>query len=233
MKIMLNQNNNYLNLINDINSLPKNDIDFSKKICKTKYDVLGLSMPSLKYLAKKYSSLNINKIELDKYFEFNYLYIFIGLLQLKTLEEQISFLFENIDHVDSWAITDTTYQLLCKIDFNSSLLLIKSLLSSKKEFLIRYGYLYLFNFKKDKKNLNEILKLLKNSKYYYVKMVEAWLICELFIFNQNEMFLFIKESSLDNEIKLKAISKICDSFRVDETIKKELKKLRTNLKEKC
>lgn len=230
---MLNQNNNYLNLINDINSLPKNDIDFSKKICKTKYDVLGLSMPSLKSLAKKYSSLNINEIELDKYFEFNYLYIYIGLLQLKTLEEQISFLFENIDHVDSWAITDTTYQLLCKIDFNSSLLLIKSLLSSKKEFLIRYGYLYLFNFKKDKKNLNKILKLLKNSKYYYVKMVEAWLICELFIFNQNEMFLFIKESSLDNEIKLKAISKICDSFRVDETIKKELKKLRTNLKERC
>ena len=75
--------------------------------------------------------------------------------------------------------------------------------------------------------------MLKNSKYYYVKMVEAWLICELFIFNQNEMFLFIKESSLDNEIKLKAISKICDSFRVDETIKKELKKLRTNLKERC
>lgn len=228
---MLNQTNNYKNLQNDINSISKINRDFSKKISNTKYEVIGLSIPSLKSLAKKYSSLNIDEIELDKYFEFNYLYVYIGLLQHKSLEEQISFLIKNIDHIDSWAITDTTYQLLYKIDFDNSIGLIKSLLSSKKEFLIRYGYLYLFNFKKDKMNLNEILKLLKNSNYYYVKMVEAWLICELFIFNQDDIFSFLKESSLDNEIKFKAISKICDSFRVDQNIKNELKKYRTSLKE--
>lgn len=224
MKIMLNQNRNYKNLLNDINLISKINKNFSKKIYNTKYEVIGLSIPSLKSLAKKYSSLNIDEIELDKYFELNYLYIYIGLLQCKSLEEQISFLIKNINHIDSWAITDTTYQLLYKIDFNNSIGLIKSLISFKEEFLIRYGYLYLFNFKKDKKNLNKILKLLKNSKYYYVKMVEAWLICELFIFNQDEMLSYIKESSLDNEIKLKAISKICDSFRVDQNIKNELKK---------
>lgn len=231
MKIMLNQNRNYKNLLNDINLISKINKNFSKKIYNTKYEVIGLSIPSLKSLAKKYSSLNIDEIELDKYFELNYLYIYIGLLQCKSLEEQISFLIKNINHIDSWAITDTTYQLLYKIDFNNSIGLIKSLISFKEEFLIRYGYLYLFNFKKDKKNLNKILKLLKNSKYYYVKMVEAWLICELFIFNQDEMLSYIKESSLDNEIKLKAISKICDSFRVDQNIKNELKKYRVSLKE--
>lgn len=231
MKIMLNQNRNYKNLLNDINLISKINKNFSKKIYNTKYEVIGLSIPSLKSLAKKYSSLNIDEIELDKYFELNYLYIYIGLLQCKSLEEQISFLIKNINHIDSWAITDTTYQLLYKIDFNNSIGLIKSLISFKEEFLIRYGYLYLFNFKKDKKNLNKILKLLKNSKYYYVKMVEAWLICELFIFNQDEMLPYIKESSLDNEIKLKAISKICDSFRVDQNIKNELKKYRVSLKE--
>lgn len=231
MKIVTNQTNNYKNLQNDINSISKINRVFSKKISNTEYEVIGLSIPSLKSLAKKYSSLNIDEIELDKYFEFNYLYIYIGLLQHKSLEEQISFLIKNINHIDSWAITDTTYQLLYKIDFDNSIGLIKSLLSSKKEFLIRYGYLYLFNFKKDKMNLNEILKLLKNSNYYYVKMVEAWLICELFIFNQDDIFSFLKESSLDNKIKFKAISKICDSFRVDQNIKNELKKYRTSLKE--
>ena len=57
--------------------------------------------------------------------------------------------FENKEHLLSWGITDSTYQYFKVSVFEKTLPTITLFISQKEEFLIRYGYLFLFKFLKD------------------------------------------------------------------------------------
>ena len=117
-------------------------------------------------------------------------------------------------------------------DFEEALPVIQKFINTNDEFLIRYGYLFLFNYVKDKDNLERIFSLFKNSSYFYVKMVEGRVLSFLYIYSNEETYNYLLNSSLDYEIKNIAIRKICDSYRVNKEDKDKLKLLRKRLKEK-
>ena len=222
----------YSELLNDIEKLKNPKLsEFSKNILNTPIEVKGIYSKDVKTLIKKYKDININDFELDKFYELNFLYFAIGLQQKKTLKEQVDFVFENKEHLLSWGITDSTYQYFKVKDFNGTLPIIKLFISQKEEILIRYGYLFLFNYVKDITIYKSVFNLFKNSDLFYVKMVEAWVLSYLYIYDSKETYQYLLSSNLDLDIKNMAIRKILDSYRVNKDEKEKVKALRTLLKD--
>ena len=75
------------------------------------------------------------------------------------------------------------------------------------------------------KIFDEVEKLAGREEYY-VRMAVAWLVAECFIKFPEETFKYMRRSTLPAWTYNKAISKVCDSFRVKIEMKGDLKKLR-------
>ena len=67
---------------------------------------------------------------------------------------------------------------------------------------------------------------LKDREEYYVKMAIAWLIAECFTKFPEETLGFLKSTKLPKWTFNKTISKICDSYRVDDEMKELLRRMR-------
>lgn len=209
----------------------KKNPEFLKKVTNTKLDCFGLYSKDIDFLIKSYKNENVDSFDLNLYYEINFIYFAIKLKQIKHLEEQIDFIIDKANFIDSWAITDSTYQSIEVRSFEDELPFIYRLLNSGKTYAIRYGYLLLFNYKKSEKVMH-VPFIFRNSDEYYIQMVEAWLLAELFIFNPDVVYKFFVEADLMYEIKRKAIQKICDSYRVSDEYKEKVKALRKVLKNK-
>lgn len=204
-------------------------VEFSSKIIRTKFQLIGSYSTDIKNIFKKYKTIDLKSFNEFKYYEMNLIYITYGLKQNKTIEEQIKFLLDNKDIIDCWAIVDSTAKLIKTKPINEELKMLDILASSNEEFLIRCKYIKLFDYI-NKDNLEIIFHNIINSEFYYVLMGEAWLLADCYIKYPNETFLFLKNSEIDNKIKLKTISKICDSYRVNNENKLKVKELRNTLK---
>lgn len=204
-------------------------VEFSSKIIRTKFELIGSYSTDIKNIFKKYKTINLKSFNEFKYYEMNLIYITYGLKQNKTIEEQIKFLLDNKDIIDCWAIVDSTAKLIKTKPIKEELKMLDILASTNEEFLIRYKYIKLFDYIA-KDNLKIIFDNIINSEFYYVLMGEARLLAECFIMYPDDTFLFIKNSEIDNKIKLKTISKICDSYRVHDEDKLKVKELRNTLK---
>lgn len=205
---------------------------WSKNLYNTKKDVFGLYTKEINDIIKKYKNENFENLNNRNTYELNLIYIKIKLNQIKNLAKQADFLKNNLDIIDTWAITDTTYQLLNIKNFAEALILHEEFISIDNEMLNRYAYLIFFKFKEQELCFKEMLSRFKSSKYYYVNMAEAWVIATLYIFFPTETYKFLETSDISNEIKLKSISKICDSFRIDPEEKEKVRKLRIKIHEK-
>ena len=188
----------YLSLLKEA-SLDK---EFAKRVLNTKLEVIGVKTPILKKIAKENLNYKLNK--------------------------QIEFIKNNINLIDSWAIVDSTVQLLENIDFK----IIKYLVNEEEVFLRRYGYVSMLNLIKNKNNLEIIFSLIDSDERYYVLMAEGWLLSYGLIFHFEETFDFIKNKQFSLKIKQVAIQKAIDSYRVSSENKSRLKTLRKELKTK-
>lgn len=76
----------------------------------------------------------------------------------------------------------------------------------------------------------EILDMFSNEKEYYVNMVNAWLLCDLFIKYRDKTLKYLNKNKLNDFTMNKAISKCRDSFRVTASDKELLLKYKRNVK---
>ena len=203
---------------------------WKQNICNTKLDVLGLYSKEVDSLIKEFKDVDFPILKNRNCFELVFIYISINLKQMKNLAEQAFFLKNNVDIIESWATTDSTYQLLKIKKFEEAIEFFNEFSSIDNEMLIRYAYLIFFKFKDKKEYVEQIFLRIKDSKYYYVNMVEAWLLSFIYINFPEETYNYLEKSNISLDIKLKAISKVCDSFRVDKNEKEKVKELRKRLK---
>ena len=148
-------------------------------------------------------------------------------------DEMIKVFDSQIQLLDNWCTVDTFCAALRRVvkyheaDFLDRK--VENLLSSKDEFAIRAGLVCLLNFyvKPDYFQLIfDRIESLKDHDEYYVKMALAWLLAECFIKFPDETYIYLKHSNLEQWTLNKAISKICDSYRVAPEVKTEIRKLR-------
>lgn len=219
---------NYNDLLSDIySSSPMNKAPSNGNVLGTSDKHLGVPIPIIKKLAKKYKNLDLEDYKINNIFELRLLYFLIGLSRTDTFGDGIDFILKNDNEYLGWAVTDSSYQCI-KIEDNfvDVFPILEELLKNQNEYIRRLSYLICFKYLKNKDNLSKIFRLFQNDDAYYVQMVESWLLCELYIFYEEETFMFLKKSNLDKIIVNKAISKIHDSYRITKENKEKAKLLR-------
>lgn len=200
--------------------------EFNKKFITSQYEIIGVRMPTLKKFAK---DVEPEYIDLDGEHLTHEEILLYGFSagQIKSEAEQLEYLGNILPYIDNWATCDCIVSALKKLTGEKSYQFFCDLLSDKREFYVRVGLVSMMrNFLKTDK-LEDILSRIEQIKQtdYYVKMATAWLYAELCTFNFERAKKQIEKTS-DTFIRNRAISKACESFRVDKPQKEELQKLR-------
>lgn len=204
-----------LSELSNIPNLKTKDVDaYSKKLIKSGTDVSRIRDYILTHK-------HLHRI----YFQ-------VSLGQMSDITRQFSFIEDNEDYLQDWWHVDQLTQFVRKpIDFEFAFVKAKEYIASSKTFTRRWGYvLFLTGLQKNHENTKQILSLMKDDEEYYVQMAEAWLICDLAVFNPKYTIAFIESCGLNYSILGKAIQKIVDSYRISDEDKKYVKQLRCKLK---
>ena len=209
---------------------------YQKKSISTKYVILGIRLPKIRHIAKEifigdYSSFL--KFAQNIYYE----EILIKALVIAQIEDKFLFnkyINELIRYIDNWAICDSFCNSLKIISQNPNYYFnyFKKYTKSKKEYKARIGIVIILNFFVKKEYINQIFLIINDidNKKYYVRMAVAWLLCECFIEFEKETYNYLLNSNLDKFTFNKTISKINESFRVQDDVKEKIKNLRKNVK---
>ena len=202
--------------------------EFSSKLIKTRYPLIGVRIPILKSISKD------NK---DKSFDFNTAIYFEeimveGLLigYLKDIDLVVNKLRFFIPKIDNWSICDSVCENLKITNKNKEKMwdFITSYKTSNNEFEIRFMIVMMMDYYLEEKYINNIFNILDNIKcdFYYVNMAIAWLLSTSLVKNEKETLEYLDNNNLSDFIINKTISKAKDSYRVNKELKEILKKMK-------
>ena len=138
-----------------------------------------------------------------------------------------------ISYIENWCTCDIFCSGMCrKIGKHREEFLelkVDGLLGAKDEFAVRVGLVMLKCGYVSEDYLAVIfdqVERLVSREEYYIRMAIAWLLAECFIKYPEVTLAYMKVSRLPRWTYNKTISKICDSYRVDEETKEMLRKMR-------
>ncbi|MDD3999560.1 MAG: DNA alkylation repair protein [Bacilli bacterium] len=192
---------------------------------------IGIRIPVLRKIAKEYSQTDYQKyLDLESIYNEEKLIkgLIIGYLKID-FSEVLKLLDDFLPEIDAWDICDVTVSNLkiFKKHLGEGLAFVDKCLKSKHTFSIRFGLVLLLSYYIKEEYLDYIIQVLSNlqSNQYYVQMAAAWLISYLYIKFPNETIVLF-DGRLDKFTHNKAISKIRESYRVQQKDKDDLLKFR-------
>lgn len=203
-------------------------IDWEKNIVNTNMDVLAIPSPILRNISKfifKGNYISFLDLIPHRYYEDTLIYAFLISL-IKDFKTQKKYINKLSKYIDNWATVDAL-KFNIKDEEKLYLNYSKELIKSNKPFTRRIGSRILFSFVNNHIYIDEIFNILnsfKDEEHYYVNMVNAWLLCELFINERDNTLNYLKHHNLNKFTINKAISKCRDSFRVSDEDKELLLK---------
>ena len=216
-------------------SVDKNYCEFSKKLIPdTNYEILGVRVPTIKKIAKKYSTNT--KIINDYLFEKHYYYeewflhgLLIG-LEKRDVEKVLKLLDEFLPYLDNWAICDSTSASLKIIKCNKELFFekITGYLNSNNPYTVRFAVTLFMNYFLEEQYLEDIFKLINkiNSNHYYINMAISWLYSVALVKHYDKTITLFTDNVLSDFIHNKSIQKAIESFRIPQDKKLYLKTLK-------
>lgn len=209
---------------------------FNDRIINTKMTTIGVRTPVIKLIAK-----NVLKTDHENFLEtvktdYHEQILVEGLViaGLKDPLETLSKLNSFLDKIDNWAVCDmvcAACKHFCKVK-SAVLDFVKSNLTSDNPWRVRFAFVTLLNYFVEARYLDMIFKSCDadNNDFYYVMMAKAWLISECYVKYSKETFKYLTNTNIDSVTFNKAISKICDSYRVSKEDKIKLKKMKKKTK---
>jgi len=201
-------------------------IVWTKNIVNTNMKVLAIKSPEINEIVKqikKGNFLSFLDLNLNDYYE-NTLVNGNLITSIKDFDVMKRYLDKYSKKIDNWASCDTL-KFNVKNNEENFMELSKEYLKSELPFVRRIGILILFKFIENDKYINEIynrLNQFEDETEYYVNMINAWLVCELFIKRRDKTLEFLENNKLNRFTINKAISKCRDSFRISEEDKEFL-----------
>ena len=206
--------------------------EFTSKLTKTNYPIIGVRVPLIKKLAKE-----ISKEDYCGYFDslknpFFEEVMIDGLLigYLKDINEVVNKLEKFIEKIDDWSICDSVCANLKITNKNKDVMwdFISNYKNSCKEFEVRFMLVMMMDYYLDNKYIKDIFCIIDNLKCdaYYVKMAVAWLLATSFVKCEEETLEYIKRCNLDKFTFNKMISKCIESYRIHDDLKLLLKKMK-------
>ena len=205
-------------------------IEWTKNIVNTKMKVLAIKSPELNSIIKQikkgdflsFLDLNINDYHENTIINGNLI------SSIKDFDVMRRYLDDYSKSIDNWASCDTL-KFNVKNNEEEYMKLSYEYIKSELPFVRRIGMFILFKFIDDDNYIDEIYNRLnefENETEYYVNMVNAWLVCELFIKRRDKTLDFLRNNRLNKFTFNKAISKCRDSFRVSNEDKELLLKFK-------
>ena len=206
---------------------------FHSKLCPETINIIGVRIPAVRKLAKElflkyeFSSL-FNGIGIVYYEEIMLKGMLIGFL--KDINEVIKYTSLFIPLIDNWAVCDSFCAGLKVVKKNKKLMreFILSYLESDSEFEVRFLLVMILNYYIDREYLESNFDIFEKIRIddYYAQMALSWAICICIVKFYDETVSYLKRSTVSKFVYNKAISKACDSYRLDANKKKLLKLMR-------
>lgn len=199
----------------------------SKLLNNPKINVIGVRTPVLRSLAKEYY---VNLEELfalpNEYYEVTFLKLIVA--SRLPYDEFIKVVDRCVEIIDNWACCDCFKAVCIKNHREEFLSFVKAYLGVNREFYQRYALVTLLHFYVDKEYLNTVFESVEraDTSFYYVHMAVAWLVAEVIVKHYDEGKEYLKLNRLDKATHNKAIIKACESFRLTQQQKAELKTLK-------
>lgn len=205
---------------------------FTVRLISTERPILGVRIPKIRELVKEVSQEKIIEFLKKEPIAFEEVLARGFLIARLSYEEALEWFDSQIQYVSDWCTCDTFCSALKSIKKHKADFIdkkIRELLNSSDEFTTRTGLVFLKCYYVDFDYLNlvfELVEELADRKEYYVRMAIAWLIAECFIKFPTATIGFLISSKLPKWTYNKTISKICDSYRVDNEAKRLLREMR-------
>lgn len=205
--------------------------EWTRNILNTEMKVLAVKTTDLKKIAKEIKKgdyISFLDLNLDNYYENIAINGFI-ISSIKDFAVMKKYLDRYILKVDSWGTCDLL-KFNVKNNEENYYKLSQEYRKNELPFARRIGMYILFDFIKNDKYVNKIYESLdefENEQEYYVNMLNAWLVCELFIKRREMTLKYLENNKLNKFTVNKAISKCRDSFRVSKEDKEYLLKFKS------
>lgn len=208
---------------------------FHSNLCPGTNNIIGVRVPILRNYAKElFNKYNwkdiISKIDNEFYEEIMLQGMIIGLAKNEDIHSILKYVENYIPKIDNWAICDVFCAGLKIVKKNKEEVwkFIKKYLKSSQEFEIRVAIVLILDYYIDDKYLEKDFEIFENIKHegYYVKMAVAWAISICLIKYYDKTIQYLKQSRLDNWIYNKAIQKAIESYRISESQKEYLRKIK-------
>ena len=210
--------------------------EFNSKLIPNidKNKIIGVRMPVIRKIAKEIVDCDyIDEFLLElshKYHEENLLHGIILSMKYNNIDTLLDKLDNFLIYVDNWAVTDTICPKIFKKYPDKVYRKICEWISSKDEYVIRFGVVSLLQFYLDDNFRIEELELVKNinSDYYYVNMAIAWFYSFALIKRYDDTIVYFENKCLDKWIHNKSIQKAIESYRISNDRKEYLRSLKMN-----
>ncbi len=206
---------------------------FHSSLCQNTHNIIGVRIPILRKMAKQIARenpeefLNRKKIE---FYEEKMLYGFVIGYMKEPLEKRIEYLDKFVPMIDNWAVCDCTVSTFKFVQNNLKEMwdYLQKYISSNKEFEIRFAIIMLMYYYLEDEYINKVLEIYNKIKPegYYAKMAIAWAIAEAYTKYPEKIMKFLKKNNLDNFTYNKALQKMIESYRIEEDVKDNLRKMK-------
>lgn len=206
--------------------------EFNDKIVNNNvYPTIGIRIPILRKIAKEWAKndyLDYINSKHTYYEEYMIHGLILGYIKMP-FNDLLKELDKFIPYIHDWGMVDIPVSnLKCfKKNLDEGYEYILKLLKGDT-FSIRFGLILLLDYYINDKYIDNTLDIVLNIKNndYYVMMARAWLLSVAFIKYKDKTIKILNNSKIDKVTVNKTISKICDSYRIKEEDKIEVKKLR-------
>ena len=210
--------------------------NFHKKLIPTVDEniIIGVRTPELRKYAKRIFGTaeadEFLKILPHKYYEENNLHAFI-LSEEKDFDRAIYLTEKFLPYIDNWATCDSFLPKAFKKNKDRLYPYIEKWLDSEKTYTVRFAILLLMKLYSgedyDKKYSDRVAAV--KSDEYYINMMISWYFAELLSKHPDEALEYLRKGALSYFVHNKAISKACESRRVNNEIKEYIKTLKKKI----
>ena len=198
---------------------------FNEKIVHTSsYRVIGVRMPDIKAIAKRYKAdwKEVFALPYDSFEEIMVKGAALGFSDTD-LSEKEPYIIGYAKMIDNWAECDCFCSCLKVRKSEEARLfsLSQELMSRKEEFVSRVGIVLMFSKFKDEVSMKKALAIYDALPCgeYYRDMAVAWGISVYCVYYPQDIIAYLESSPIDMRIKKMAAQKIRDSLRIEKCVK--------------
>jgi 3-methyladenine DNA glycosylase AlkD len=205
--------------------------EFNSKLIPDTPKMYGIRIPILRKIAKEISKGNADEFVACKKDSYHEEVIIEGLVlsQIKCgYTEMLRNMKYFADKIYNWAICDTVSFKGLKNYLEEFFADADYFVYSKNPWVQRFGFGCLMQFCLADEYIDRVLDYVNavNSDFYYVEMMQAWLIATAAAKQRDKTIAFLERDNLNDFTHNKAIQKIRESYRISDEDKEYVTKLK-------